>query len=74
MSNCCTDPTTAEAGGAWRGGDAARFPDLHNLPKMSWRTALRGLIGPVMRMHHYRNLRGALIERAVRRDDCGGEQ
>jgi|GEM_PF-2305723 len=74
MSNCCTDPMTVKATGTWRGGDAARLPDLHNLPKISWRTALTGLLGPAMRMHHYRNLRGALIASALRRDDCGTDE
>mgnify|MGYP000630998670 CR=1 FL=1 len=74
MSNCCPHPTSVAARGAWRSGDAARFPDLHNLPKMTWRRAFDGLLGPALRMHHYRNLRGALIANAMRRNDCGTEE
>ena len=48
----------------------ARFADWHNLPKPTWRSALRALAAPATRVHHYRNLRTAILEDAMRDLDC----
>lgn len=48
-----------------------RFPDLHNPPKPRWRDALRALVGPANRLHHYRDLHARMVEEAISKRDCG---
>ena len=52
----------------------ARFADWHNLPKPTWRSALRALASPATRVHHYRNLRTAILEDAMSEIDCKDRQ
>ena len=48
----------------------SRLADWHNLPKPTWRGALRALASPATRVHHYRNLRTAILEDAMCELDC----
>ena len=48
-----------------------RLPDLHNLPKPRWREAIRALVGPAARIHHYRNLHQSMLNDVVAKLDCG---
>lgn len=48
-----------------------RLPDLHNLPKPTWRDAIKGLVGPAARIHHYRNLHRTMFYDVVADLDSG---
>ncbi len=50
--------------------ERGRLPDLHNLPKPGWRAAIRALIGPAARVHHYRNLHRQMFYDSVAELDC----
>jgi len=48
----------------------ARFADLHNLEKPSWRDALVALAAPATRVHEYRNLHKSMFYEALCEVDC----
>lgn len=45
-------------------------PALAHPHRVSWRNALAGLAAPVVRMHHYRDLRTAMLRKALCELDC----
>lgn len=48
-------------------GSRRQPPHLHGI---SWRRALAGLAAPALRMHHYRDLRTAMLREALSELDC----
>lgn len=60
----CANPDDGFAG--------ARFPDLAGRLRLSWRDVFRMLAEPAVQMHHYRNLRGLMLDEAfgAHRDEC----
>ncbi|MDH3613109.1 MAG: hypothetical protein OEU90_04625 [Gammaproteobacteria bacterium] len=48
--------------------------DLHNLPKPTWREALKALASPATRVHEYRNLHKTMFYEALRDLDCKDEK
>ncbi|MDX1509270.1 MAG: hypothetical protein R3358_13375 [Woeseiaceae bacterium] len=55
------------------GAEPRLFPDARNMPKPHWRRVLTALAGPAVRVHKYRNLRGAMFHDAMDDVDCRDE-
>lgn len=71
MTNCTTCQQPENLSALISCQEQGRFPDLHNLPRISWRKALRALFAPAERLHRYRNLRSAMLYDALSKsDDC----
>lgn len=74
MKHCNTDCTATTGSEHWLTDAAPRFPDLRHRFRVSWKDALRGLLGPAERLHHLRTMRSEMFYDAVnqldRRDDC----
>ena len=69
MSNCTLCRQHEDLATAISSQQQGRLPDLHNLPRISWRAALIALFGPAERLHRYRNLRSAMLYDALTKTD-----
>jgi len=61
MKHCTSTSNAASARHALHEQSQARFADWHNLPKPTWRNALKALAAPATRVHRYRNLRTTIV-------------
>lgn len=69
MKQCTNNCTAAASDGGWMQEPAPRFPDLKHRFKISWKDALRALLGPAERLHHLRSLRSAMFYDALAQRD-----
>ena len=73
MKHCNQNCIAGPADENWFVNSRTRFPDLRHQLKLSWRDALKALVGPAERLHHLRSMRSAMFYDAVDKLDRPGD-